>query len=114
MAYDPENVTLYPVDSEAVDMNFLEAEELYELNADKHVLKGEINPRFVRWYEEDNSNPEPMDDSQAMKVRYRTCKLCPQFDQELLKCDLCECFMPIKVQFKSNSCPDGKWDAITE
>lgn len=57
-------------------------------------------------------NDEPLDDPTTLKVRYRTCQLCPWFDQEKKVCDDCECFMPIKVQFKKCSCPQGKWDAI--
>lgn len=112
MAYDPENVTLYPVDSEAVDMNFLEEEELYELDPEKYILEGKINPRFIRWYNEDNKNDEPVDNPVDLKVRYRTCQLCPWFDPILKLCDDCGCFMPIKTQFKKFSCPQGKWDAI--
>ena len=112
MTYDPDNIIPYPVDTEAVDMNFLEVEEQYEMNPEKNILEGIINPRFIRWYEEDTRNDEPLDDSLTLKVRYRTCQLCPYFDQEKKLCDDCGCFMPIKVQFKKYACPQGKWEAI--
>ncbi len=113
MVYDPNNQQLYPVDKENVNMTTVEEEDLYEIDAEKNILDGIINPRFIRWYNEDNQNDEPVDNSKDLKVRYRTCQLCPLFDQIKKLCDECGCFMPIKVQFKKNSCPLGKWDSIT-
>lgn len=112
MAYDPNNKSLYPVDEAAVNMERLEAEEQYEIDVENQILDGVINPRFIRWFNEDPNNDEPVSDSKDLKIRYRTCKLCPYFDDKKKLCDECGCFMPIKVQFKKYSCPFGKWDAI--
>jgi hypothetical protein len=110
--YDPNNVVLYPIDYNAVDMEPKANEEEYDLNPERYILKGEVNPRFVRWYNEDSRNDEPVDNPKDLKVRYCTCQLCPLFDQELKLCDECGCHMPHKVQFKKFACPLGKWDAI--
>ena len=108
MVYDTNNKVLYPIDETSVSMERLIEEEEYEIEVDKRLLNGEINPRFIRWFNEDNRNDEPTDGTTA-KIRYRTCKLCPQFDQEKLLCDRCSCYMPIKVQFVNTICPDDKW-----
>lgn len=110
--YDPNNVVLYPLDSTKVNMTFLEEEEQYELDPEKYILQGIVNPRFVRWYKEDSANDEPVDNPKDLKARYRTCKLCPMFDDVKKLCDECGCYMPIKTQFKKFSCPQGKWDII--
>ncbi len=102
----------YPVDKDKVNMSFLEIEELYEIDQEKNILEGVINPRFIRWYNEDNANDEPLDSSTTLKVRYRTCKSCPYFDDFLKLCDDCGCYMPIKAQLKKSSCPLAKWEAI--
>jgi hypothetical protein len=109
--YDPNNIVPYPLDLALVDATFTDAEEAYEIDPEKYILQGVINPRFKRWYEEDNRNDAPLDNEMDLKVRYRACKLCPMFDQEKKICDECNCFMPIKVQFKKYSCPLNKWDA---
>lgn len=106
--YDPSKKIQYPIDKDAVEMNFTQAEEEYEMKQEENVLAGIINPRFIRWFTEDSRNDEPTDGTSA-KIRYRTCKLCPMFDQTLKLCDECKCFMPIKVQLKKTVCPQGKW-----
>jgi hypothetical protein len=103
----------YPIDDNAVDKDFLEQEELYEVNIERNVQHGVVNPRFVRWFKEDNRNDEPVDDGNSLKKRYRICSLCEEFDPVLKLCSQCKCFMPIKVQFKKMKCPIGKWDSIT-
>lgn len=102
----------YPVNKETVDTNFLEQEEQYEVNIERNVQQGLVNPRFIRWFKEDNNNDQPVDDGSTMKKRYRICTLCEEFDPVLKLCGQCGCFMPIKVQFKKMKCPIGKWDAI--
>lgn len=100
----------YPVDLTKVTAEVTLAEEQYDMNIETRVLQGEVHPRFVRWFTEDSNNPAPVDDGKISKIRYRTCKLCPQFDDNLKLCDKCGCFMPIKVQFKVFSCPLNKWE----
>lgn len=42
--------------------------------------------------------------------RYEICRTCPQFDTFWKTCNLCKCFMPIKVLIPSAKCPDGQWE----
>ena len=99
----------YPIDPNTVSLEQTLEEQAYDLTIEERVLNGEIHPRFIRWFKEDSSNEEPVDDSKVSKIRYRTCKLCPMFDNNLKVCEECNCFMPIKVQFKSFKCPLNKW-----
>jgi hypothetical protein len=103
---------LYPVDQTKVNLETTPEEQAYDMDMDKNVLAGTIHPRFVRWFNEDPNNPEPLSDSQVLKRRYRTCKLCPEFDQETHMCDKKENLrhMPHRVQFKDETCPLNKWD----
>ena len=100
----------YPVNQETVDTRLTLEEELYDSNIEQNVLNGILNPRFVRWFNEDSNNPEPVDSGTIAKIRYRTCKLCPYFDPNSKLCEVSEKFMPIKVQFKETTCPKNKWD----
>jgi len=109
MTYDPNNKPLYPVDQSAVNMSRLQAEEEYEINVEERLENEEINPRFIRWFNEDSTNDEPTTGYSA-KIRYSSCKNCSHFNQTLKLCDVCRCFMPIKVQFKSFNCPKNKWE----
>jgi hypothetical protein len=99
----------YPVDYDAVSMEQTQIEQEYDMRIDEKLMAGELHPRFVRWYNEDPNNDAPVDNGTIAKIRYRTCKLCPMFDPNLKLCDVCGCFMPIKVQFKSFDCPKDKW-----
>lgn len=99
----------YPVDKTAVNMQYSVQEEEYDINLEKNVLSGVIHPRIIRWFEEDSRNPAPLTDSQELKRRYRTCKLCPEFDQERQICDLKNKHMPLTVQFQQETCPLDKW-----
>lgn len=44
--------------------------------------------------------------------RLQTCEGCDKFEQETSRCRECGCFMKVKTQLASASCPLGKWDAI--
>lgn len=109
MTYDPNNKPLYPVDQSMVNMTRLQAEEEYEINVEERLENEEINPRFIRWFNEDSNNDEPTTGYSA-KIRYQTCKNCSHFNQTLKICEVCKCFMPIKVQFKAFNCPENKWE----
>jgi hypothetical protein len=104
-----ENRIQYPVDFNSVDMTSTTEEMEYDLEIEKNVLQGKVNPRFIRWHQEDNRNEIPIDDTKEMKIRYRTCKLCPMFNQETKICEENDKFMPIKVQFLNSTCPLEKW-----
>jgi hypothetical protein len=102
-------VVPYPVDKQTVNMQYSAEEEAYDMELEKNVLNGIIHPRIIRWHQEDPANPPPVDASQELKRRYRTCKLCPEFDQERHICDLKNKHMPLNVQFRDEVCPLGKW-----
>jgi len=44
-------------------------------------------------------------------TRLRICEICPELTPKLNRCKKCGCVMPIKVFFKSSSCPLKKWEA---
>lgn len=46
--------------------------------------------------------------------RYEICTKCIEFNNMLKTCNICGCFMPVKVKFKSNSCPIDLWTSIDE
>jgi hypothetical protein len=103
---------LYPVDQTKVNMETTLEEQEYDIDMEKQILAGVIHPRFIRWFTEDSNNPEPVNDPQILKRRYRTCKLCPEFDQETKMCDKKETYkhIPHRVQFKNETCPLNKWN----
>ena len=41
--------------------------------------------------------------------RYDICKSCKHFVHLTSQCDLCKCFMKIKVKLKNSTCPDSMW-----
>jgi len=44
--------------------------------------------------------------------RYDICKNCSQFNKFWKTCNVCKCFMPIKVLIPSAECPEGQWEKI--
>jgi hypothetical protein len=84
-------------------------ENKYEDAIDENVEKGVIHPRFLRWWQEDTSNDEPVNTGQDLIDRYQVCKSCEDFNNLIKLCNNCKCFMPVKVQFKKSKCPKGKW-----
>lgn len=43
------------------------------------------------------------------RERYMICQQCDRFWPTVKGCSECYCFMPLKTQIKSMSCPLGKW-----
>jgi hypothetical protein len=84
-------------------------EDHYETEIEEKVLDGQIHPRLVRWYQEDQQNDQPVDNENQLISRYLTCKTCENFNNILKVCKACNCFMPLKVQIKKSKCPEGKW-----
>lgn len=41
--------------------------------------------------------------------RLTICNNCPNFSKRIGRCDLCGCFVSIKVRLDFESCPSGKW-----
>ena len=102
-------IVQYPVDKTAVNMQFTAEEEVYDMNLEKNVLNGVINPRIIRWFIEDPNNPEPRASGLQLKYDYRTCKLCSRFDQTLKICDEIGKHIPSSIQFKKFKCPLDLW-----
>lgn len=53
---------------------------------------------------------EPYDAALADK-RMEICKTCEHWDGK--RCGKCGCFTALKVRLKSQSCPVGKWQAVS-
>ena len=41
--------------------------------------------------------------------RRRTCEACPAYDPNFSQCNRCGCFVPLKIELSTESCPDGHW-----
>lgn len=41
--------------------------------------------------------------------RYKTCKSCENFIDDMKVCTMCACFMPVKVFVLDYKCPLNKW-----
>lgn len=48
---------------------------------------------------------DPLNADQRLKI----CNSCPSFSKGIGRCDLCGCFVSIKVRLDFESCPAGKW-----
>ena len=60
------------------------------------------------WMSDVKFNEEQIEKNQNSKTRYDICKSCDKFT-ELKFCQVCSCFMPLKVRFPKAECPEGKW-----
>lgn len=43
------------------------------------------------------------------EIRMNTCAECKSFDKASSRCNLCGCFMKIKVRLEASKCPISKW-----
>jgi len=48
-------------------------------------------------------------DKTTAQERYNICKTCEHFNENLKKCNICGCIMPIKVKISLYKCPIDKW-----
>jgi hypothetical protein len=46
--------------------------------------------------------------SNKASMRLSVCKQCPMYTSRST-CKSCGCYMPVKVQVESASCPEGRW-----
>lgn len=46
---------------------------------------------------------------QLAQKRYDICQKCPAFNQVLLVCNDCGCFLPAKTKLAEATCPQNKW-----
>jgi len=44
--------------------------------------------------------------------RLELCRFCDKFDSKTERCSECGCFMKVKTQLASASCPLGKWNSV--
>jgi hypothetical protein len=49
-------------------------------------------------------------DAATVESRDSTCKQCPSHEPGLNRCRECGCFLSLKVQLTTESCPLGKWE----
>ena len=48
-------------------------------------------------------------DNPEAKRRFEICQSCDQFNQQLVQCRHCGCFLKGKTIFPGAKCPVGKW-----
>lgn len=41
--------------------------------------------------------------------RLEVCEKCPFFISEYRQCDVCSCFVDLKAQLSTETCPEGRW-----
>jgi hypothetical protein len=84
-------------------------ENAYNQNIEQYVEQGIPHPMLVEWHKQDPAYEPEVAEPVSIKHRYQICKTCDKFDNLFKKCQVCNCFMPIKTQFKIFKCPQGKW-----
>lgn len=69
------------------------------------------NPlRFVAAMWRAFRSPKPVQvDDRTREERKRICEACPQYDELFSQCNRCGCFVPLKIELLTESCPDGRW-----
>lgn len=53
-----------------------------------------------------------MVDDETLKVRGAICNTCLRFNRDFLQCEECGCFIPLKLNLKTEACPLGKWARV--
>lgn len=48
-------------------------------------------------------------DIPTRKTRYSICQSCEKLDKRWAKCQICNCWMPVKARLPGMKCPIGKW-----
>jgi hypothetical protein len=48
-------------------------------------------------------------DQDVEQRRYTICQQCEHFVHAVKFCNVCKCFMPVKVKLEAVRCPVGKW-----
>ncbi len=51
----------------------------------------------------------PLSEDELATERLNTCKECPHITKMFTQCNLCGCFLELKVKILSAQCPIGKW-----
>jgi hypothetical protein len=48
----------------------------------------------------------------AVEERLKKCEPCLFFDPELRQCNKCSCFVDVKAQLATETCPEGRWKPV--
>jgi len=51
----------------------------------------------------------PLSEDELAVERLKVCKECPHVTRLFTQCDLCGCFLELKVKILSARCPINKW-----
>lgn len=51
----------------------------------------------------------PLSTDELAEERMKVCEVCPHLKKLLNQCDLCGCFLDLKVKVLSAQCPIQKW-----
>lgn len=65
--------------------------------------------RWIRFVIANRSFKASKVDNDTYAKRLCTCIVCPEYDQEFKQCKVCTCFVQIKAQLKTETCPLKKW-----
>jgi len=41
--------------------------------------------------------------------RYARCRICEFYDARIKQCEICGCFVPLKIKLATEECPLGRW-----
>ena len=51
--------------------------------------------------------------NKEQEERLSICKSCKYYDEKVIRCTQCGCFLEAKVKVASQYCPIGKWREVT-
>lgn len=51
----------------------------------------------------------PMASQSEQLERHKICQSCDQLNVEEYRCNVCNCFLQLKVPLRTSVCPKGKW-----
>jgi hypothetical protein len=65
--------------------------------------------RWIRFVIANRSIKAANVDNDTYIKRLTTCIICPEHDPEFKQCKVCTCFVQVKAQLKTETCPLKKW-----
>ena len=51
----------------------------------------------------------PETDEETVRFRFESCRSCEHFDEGKTSCRKCGCHLEIKIRWREQKCPIGKW-----